>query len=136
MLDQNAGAIQILQRTEPWVRLSSLAGFLLAGLTIAFGADALLRGLSSPRVETLPLLLLYLLMGAVFLVPACYLHKYARRIRAFVAQGHQVHLEAALEAQRKFWKFTGVLALLAFAGLAIAGALAIIQKMWQTFPPT
>ncbi|HEV3216356.1 MAG TPA: hypothetical protein VGZ27_11575 [Vicinamibacterales bacterium] len=126
MPDPNAGVIQILQRTEPWVRLASVVAFLLAGLMMAFAAEAILGGSSPRRFETLPFLLLYLVAGVVFLVPAFHLHKYAGRIRAFVAQGHQVHLEAALEAQRKFWAFTGVLALLAFMGLAFAAVLAVI----------
>jgi hypothetical protein len=126
MPDPNAGVIQILQRTEPWVRLASVVAFLLAGLMMAFAADAILGGSAPRRFETLPFLLLYLLIGVVFLVPAFYLHKYAGRIRAFVAQGHQVHLEAALDAQRKIWTFTGVIALLVFMALALAAALAVL----------
>jgi hypothetical protein len=84
-----------------------------------FGVNALVGGLSSPRFESLPFLLLYLLTGIVFLVPAFYLHKYARRIKRFVAQGHQVQLEAALEAQRKFWKYTSILAVVVFVALTL-----------------
>ena len=70
--------------------------------------------------------LLYLLAGVVFLVPGIHLHKYAKRIGVFVAQGHLVQLEAALEAQRKFWKFAGVLVLAAILTLVLTAGLTFI----------
>jgi hypothetical protein len=126
MLDSHAGAIRILGQTQPWVRFASLVGLLLGGLMVSFGADALVGGFASRRFDMIPGLLLSLLLGAAFLVPALYLHKYARRIKVFVAQGHQGQLEAALEVQRKFWKYTGVLWLTVFTVLALAAAFAII----------
>lgn len=101
-MDPTAGAVQILRRTQPWVRLANLVAFLLAGLMAGFGADAVLGALPSERFKTLPFLLLYLPMSVVFFVPGVHLNKYAKRIGLFVAQGHQVQLEAALDAQRKF----------------------------------
>ena len=126
MPDSNAGATQILARAQPWVRFASLVGFLLGGLMVSFGADALLGGFASRRFDMIPGLLLSLLLAVAFLVPALYLHKYARRIKVFVAQGHRGQLEAALEVQRKFWKYTGVLWLTVFIFLALAAAFAII----------
>lgn len=95
---------------------------------VIFTSDAFRGGMSSLRLETLPFLLLYALMAFVFFVQAVYLHKYARRINVFVAQGHQVQLEAALEAQRKFWRFAGALLLLAFLLLALASGLAFVAS--------
>ena len=98
----------------------------MAGLMGSFALDAGVGGLASRRFETAPFLLVYLFMSVAFLVPAIYLHKYARRIKAFVAQGHVIQLERALEAQRKFWKFTVVLALAAFIVLTLVAWLALI----------
>ena len=126
MTDPTAGAAQILGRTEPWVRVASFVALLLAGVTASLAFDAVLGGLVSHRFETAPFLLLYGLLTIVFLVPAFYLHKYARRIRLFVAQGHTVQLEAALDAQRKYWTFVGVMALLGFFALAVAAVLALV----------
>jgi hypothetical protein len=125
--DPNAGVIQILRRTRPWVYFLSLFGFSIVGVISALGIASLV-GVGSERIGRdlhVVALFVYPLMVIVWLVPSFYLHKYARRIRTFVAQGHQVQLEAALEAQRHFWLFTGAMAL-AMAGLTclavIAGA--------------
>jgi hypothetical protein len=80
----------------------------------------------SHRLETAPFLVLELVFSIVFLVPSLYLNKYANRISVFVAQGHNVQLEAALEAQRKFWKFTGFFALLSLGFLALSAGLALL----------
>jgi hypothetical protein len=126
LIDPNAGTIQILQRTQPWVRLASFAGFLLAALMAFLAIDGIQGGLVSHRFETAPFLLLELVFSFVFLVPSLYLNKYANRISVFVAQGHNVQLEAALEAQRKFWKFAGLFALLSLSLLALATGLALV----------
>ena len=124
MHDPNAGVIQILRRTQPWVYLLSICGFLNIGL-------ALLALVSWVGIETgrmrreVPLVVLLVYPGFVILAlpPALYLYKYARRIQTFVAQGHQVQLESALEAQRHFWVFTGSIAL-AVAVLAFLSVVA------------
>jgi hypothetical protein len=110
--DPNAGIIKILDRTLPWVRLLSVAGFMSVGLVALLGAISWV-GISTERVEQIPLraLIMYPILMVLAFVPAFYLHKCARRIRSFVAQGHMVQLEGVLEAQRAFWKFMGGLVL-------------------------
>lgn len=126
MSDPHAGVIQILRRTQPWVYFLSIIGFLNVGLILLLAVVSWV-GIETERMgREVPLsaLLVYPLMVLLALPPALYLYKYARRIRTFVAQGHQVQLEAALEAQRRFWSFTGCIALamviLAFLGV-VAG---------------
>jgi hypothetical protein len=126
LIDPNAGTIHVLQRTQPWVRLASVIGFLLAAVMALIAFDGTVGGLTSRRFETAPFLLLDFVFSVVFLVPSLYLHKYASRISVFVAQGHNVQLEAALEAQRKFWKFTGLCALLSLILLALTAGLALV----------
>ena len=124
--DPHSGTILVLQRTQPWVRLASALGFLLSASMAFLGYDAMIGGLSSHRFETAPFLILEFVLAFMLLVPSLYLHKYANRIGVFVAQGHNVQLEAALEAQRKFWKFSGIFALLSLALLVLAATLALI----------
>ena len=90
------------------------------------GFDGVLGGLTSRRFESAPFLLLDFAFSFMFLVPSLYLHKYANRIGVFVAQGHNVQLEAALEAQRKFWKFTGLFVLLSLILLSLAAGFALV----------
>ena len=77
-------------------------------------------GISSVGRVPLEALVVYPVLMVLSFVPAFYLHKSARRISTFVAQGHTAQLEAVLEAQRVFWKFLGAVVLL------IAGAIALI----------
>lgn len=125
-MDAYSGTVNVLRRTEPWLRLASLVGFLASGLMVSFAVDGAFGGLRPQRFDAAPFIVLYLVLAAVFLVPSYYLNKFARRIRAFVAQGHPVQLEAALEVHRKFWKFTGVLAVAALVVLVLAAGLALI----------
>jgi hypothetical protein len=124
--DPNAGVILIMRKTHPWVLLLSVVGFINGGILVLL-AVASWAGIESGRAGTPPgpALLLYPLMGLLWFVPSFYLYKYARRIHTFVAQGHQVQLESALEAQRTFWKFLGIVALVVIVLTAVAVALAI-----------
>lgn len=112
MSDPNAGVIGILRRTLPWVRLLSIFGFLAVALFAVLGVVSFM-GISSERVESIPhqALFVYPILMALSFVPAFYLHKSARKMSMFVAQGHMVQLEAVLEAQRGLWKFLGSLVL-------------------------
>jgi hypothetical protein len=103
-----------------------LVGFLLSALMAFLGFDSMLRGLTAHRFETAPFIVLNFVFAVVFLVSSLYLHKYASRIGVFVAQGHNVQLESALEAQRKFWKFSGLCALLSLILLGLAAGRALI----------
>ena len=126
MVDPNSGLVSVLQRTQAWVRVVSVVGLTLSALMAFLAVDGMVGGLTSRRFETMPALLLEATFSFVFLVPSLYLNKYARRIKWFVAQGHTVQLEAALEAQRKFWKFTGLFALLSLILLTLAAGLALV----------
>ena|SRR5437868_419332 len=125
-VDPHAGTIAVLQKTQPWVRLASALGFLLAALMAFLGFDGLVGGLSAHRFDTAPFIVIDFVFAIVFLVPSLYLNKFASRIGVFVAQGHSVQLEAALEAQRKFWKFSGLFAVLSLTLLTLAAALALV----------
>jgi hypothetical protein len=121
LIDPNAGAIRVLQRTQPWVRMASFIGFLLAGGMVFLAVDGTLGGMASRRFETAPFLVLDVALGLAFLISSLYLHKYASRIGDFVAQGHSVQLESALEAQRKFWQFSVLCVLLSLLLMAAVG---------------
>lgn len=110
------------------MRFLSIVGFLAVAVVVLLGVVSWV-GISTERVESIPLaaLVVYPVLAISCLIPSFYLHKYARRIRVFVAQGHMVQLEAALEAERMFWRFFGIVAIIC-GGLTVAillGALAI-----------
>ena len=115
MSDPTAGAVRILRETRPWVRFVSSFGFLCSALIGLLGA-ASLAGMAGGQVHAAAWLL-YPALVVLYFVPSFQLLKYARRIDTFVAQGHTVQLEAALDAQRAFWRFAGLFVVLS-AGIA------------------
>jgi hypothetical protein len=125
-VDPHAGTILVLQKTQPWVRLAGVVGFLLSGVMAFQGINGVVGGLASRHFESIPLLVADFVFAVVFLAQARYLMKYANRIGVFVAQGHVVQLEAAMEAQRKFWKLTGLCVVLLVVALTLAAAVALI----------
>ena len=127
MNDPNAGVIHILRKTQPWVRLVSMFGFLCVGL-IGVLAVASWVGTSRDRLAQGPFaaLLLYPVLLVLYLIPSFQLLKYSRRIGTFVAQGHTVQLEAALEAQRAFWRFIGIVVVVSAGAMVLVLVAAMI----------
>jgi hypothetical protein len=123
--DPNAGLVVILRRSLPWIHLVSIFGFLIAGLIAVLGAASLAGMGGALQLHENPLgLMLHAVLLFTWLVPSFYLNKYARRIKVFLAQGHTVQLEAALEAERRFWMFAGgaglILAFCTIAAVVVA----------------
>jgi hypothetical protein len=114
-------AVQHLVRTQPWVRLVSIVGLIgtcivLLGLVffpVALGIAGVGRG------ETGFLLILVLIIGFLYLFPLIKLSKYAAAIRRMQQSRSSTDLEDALNQQRSFWKFVGVLTLIGVIGLAL-----------------
>ena len=116
---------RILGQTQPWARLMGILGFVTVGMTLLFGLGAAVAIVATQGWEAAFLSAVYPLMAAMYVPPSIYLTRYANRIGDFIAQGQQHQLEAALDAQRAFWKFMGIFALvsLVLAGLATLVAL-------------
>ena len=69
---------------------------------------------------------LYLVMAIVYLFPGIKLWKYANAITALTTSGRNQDLVAALNQQRSFWKFVGIMiiALMVLYFLVVIGAVA------------
>jgi uncharacterized protein DUF5362 len=98
-----------LQRTQPWVRFLAIMGFIGAGFMVLVGLTAGVAGAATGRVETIGLMVVYPIMAVLYVFPSLFLLRYADRIRSFVASGREQDLVGALDAQRSFWKFAGIL---------------------------
>ena len=106
-----------LERTQPWVRFLAIVGFVYIGLMIVGGLIAGAFLLASGEMQAVVILFLYPLIGVLYLYPALCLLRYANGIRSFTRTNDLQDLAAALDAQRGFWKFVGVLTAI---GLAVA----------------
>lgn len=109
-------ALDLLRKTRPWTRLLGVLGalglgfILLAALFMAIGATPPFNAM--PPGPRLVAALLYVLMAFLQLPPVIFLNRYASRITDLLATGTMAELEAALAAQKAFWKYVGILTLI------------------------
>ncbi len=121
----SAAAVQQLATTKPWVRFISVmafigAGFLLlaaAGMFIAsFAVGSSVMSKASqgnPAFGAIGgfvgLAAIYAVLAFVYIFPALKLWKYANAIGNLLLTGREEDLIAALNQQRSFWKFVGIM---------------------------
>lgn len=129
--------LQALAGTKPWVRLCSILGFIGAGFMILAGllmmTTGAMAGMGSRDAAGLggfPVVMgiTYLVLSIIYLFPALKLWKYGSAIVRLMSSNSTADLEAALDQQRGFWKFVGILmiimiaiTLLAMVGGILAG---------------
>lgn len=101
----------MLRQTRPWVKFLGVLGFVGCGLMILLGVIAGMIGLAGGQPQMLVFFFIYPLMGVLCYFPSLFLVRYAARINEFLSEGLQAQLDFALEAQKKYWKFMGILAL-------------------------
>jgi uncharacterized protein DUF5362 len=115
-----------LQRTQPWVRFLSIMGFILAGFMVLFGLVVGAAGAATGNYQTLGIMVMYPIMGVVYVFPSIFLLRYADRIKTFVASGLEEDLAGALDAQRSFWKFAGILTIVSIIFSLLFIAIAVM----------
>ena len=128
--DGIAGA---LAGTRPWVRLVSILGFigagfmLFTGLMFAVGSQFLPFAREAVGGGSFAVLgVVYACMGLLYFIPSRHLWRYGSFIDAYLRDPQEAQLEQALEAQRRFWKFVGILAAISLLFFFVAMALGII----------
>ena len=98
--------IEKLAGTQGWVRFFSVLGFIVFGLIMLGAVGALFLGSMGALIS-----LVYIVMGALYFFPTLKLSQYASRIARLRVTQSEVDLSAALEAQRSFWAFVGIVTL-------------------------
>lgn len=131
------GVLLQLQKTKPWVRFMSVMMFIGAGLMLMVGVVMGLAGgagLMTGQNKALGagvgmgIAVGYSLLAVLYIFPALKLWKYADRIRDLLNSRQIIDLEKALNEQRAFWKFVGVMMIVIFViyfVAAIIGAVVI-----------
>jgi len=104
------GVVRALAETRPWVRFLSILGFVVTGLiavaVIAMVGAALFGG----EVMVGVVAVFYLLGALLYGAGSYYLFAYSQRIGDFLRNPQRPQLEAALVAQKSFWKLLGIVA--------------------------
>ncbi len=106
--------LSMLRQTQPWVRFLSVLGIIFSALMVLVGSFGFVAmTFTGPRTASVPffLWLVYISMGVLYFLPALLLFRYASRINDLWTNRTVRQLEDALEAQKSFWKFVGILAL-------------------------
>ncbi|MBK1825995.1 DUF5362 family protein [Haloferula rosea] len=126
--------VEALRATKPWIRFCAILGFICTGfiflaalfMGLGGGVMATSLGSSSSSGGAMPFAamsavfsIVYVLMGLLYLFPSIKLWKYGSRIAELMSSQSSQDLEAALDAQRSFWKLVGIL-LAVFIALYIA----------------
>jgi hypothetical protein len=100
----------VLEQIRPWMRFLSVMTFICAALMLVLGfAIMALDGMGGPSAFAG---VIYVVMAVLYFLPAMLLWTSANRIAAFGRQRTVRMLAHALESQRSFWRFVGILALI------------------------
>ncbi len=113
-------AIETLRQTRPWVRFISVLGFIGSALMIGIGLLGGLMGTLSPQARAQSaVLFVYVPLSLLYIFPSLFLWRYADRIHKLQQSQHVADMESALEAQKSFWRFIGIVAAIILAIYAV-----------------
>jgi hypothetical protein len=89
----------------------AILGFIGAGFMILAGVIVGLAALAGAGggIGEAMVLVIYIPLGLLYIIPSVYLYRYSARIRDFVLFRRTDQLEQAIEAQKSFWRFVGIL---------------------------
>ena len=101
--------VQLLMETKPWVRLIGILGIIGVVLMVLGALGLAVAAMGSGQLQLMAIAAVYVVMAVVYIFPIRYLLQYASRIQDFARDGTTEHLDRALESQKSFWKFVGIL---------------------------
>jgi hypothetical protein len=116
------GVVEQLAKTKGWTRFAGVLSMLTGGFLIlacAAGSSVLNRtgNLQMPKRYIAIGLGFYLLAGGLYLVAGLKLSGFSSAIGRLIYSGKQGDLEDALDRQRSFWQFAGILSI--FIGIIL-----------------
>lgn len=135
--DVQARMIEAMRQTRPWVLLLSVLGFVGAGGMVLVGilvsvvgslGDAIASAGAFPGFGAV-VGVVYIALGAIYVVPSWLLWRYAASIGRFLEGGTLDQLATAVGAQKSFWRFTGICMLVVIVLYLAAIFLGVIVAM-------
>jgi hypothetical protein len=112
--------------SRPWVLFIAVMGFVYAGLSVIGGVLGLIGGTRRRDQDVVAYGLTSMIIGALAIIGAALLVRYANYLGGLRYQRHVAVLERALDALKGFWVFAAInlIVLLAFIVFAIVWAVA------------
>jgi len=120
---------QLLMETRPWVKLMGVLGMISVVFMVLGALGMVIAAVSGGQLQFMGLAVLYILMAVLYYFPIRYLLQYASRIQDFVRDGTTEHLDQALESQKSFWKFIGILTAIIMGFYAVGLLLFLIASV-------
>lgn len=110
-------ALAAILKTQFWVKLVGIAMLIISVLTILGGLVNMggLSGMGAFGEVFGVMIIIYLLMGAVYILLAIRLLKYAGAIQRLSRTQESNNLASAIEMQTKFWRLAGILTIIVIA---------------------
>jgi len=122
-----------LASTRPWVLFLSILGFIGCGLMVLAGIIMVGVAAASPVGRGIGFLgLIYIPMAILYLFPAYFLLKYSGAIRGFLATRSAPQMEKAIQSQKSFWKFVGILTLVVICFYILAIVIGFVAGVAMT----
>ena len=143
------GSIQALKETRPWVLFLAILGCIGTGLMVLAALGMLLAGTAISSSTSMPagfsygmmagMSVAYLVLGLLYLYPIVKLLKYSGAIKRLIQSGAAADLDEALQQQKSFWKFVGIVAIIMMVLYPVLVVLMIIggfnaSSMGRTAP--
>ena len=131
--DVSAIAIEMLRRTKGWVLFLSILGYIGCGFMV-LGGFFMMVGMGAVSAEMDAILpmgfvgmgIIYLIFAALYIYPCVKLTQYSSGIKRLLLSQASIDLETALDHQRSFWKFCGIIALITVSIYALIFVIAIV----------
>ncbi len=114
-----------MQETRPWVMLMAILGLISNGILLLVGLLAVLSMAIAAVVLGLAVAPVWLTSPILGLIGSYLLLSYGMRIGDFCRRDGVRELEAAIDAQKSFWKFTGIVVLVVL-GLALVTVVLVL----------
>ena len=102
-----------LAKTRPWVLLMAIVAMALGGLTLLGGLGWMIVSAVTGAIPLIAFALMLLATGGIQAWLGYLLLNYAQRIAHYLRERQPITLTRALQAQRAFWRLTGILVLTA-----------------------
>lgn len=115
-------SISFLRDTRPWISFLGIVGFVMCGLLFLLSIFLMYFISSNPffRGELLGNTVGLLIGSIVGFFPALFMYNYARNLKRFLATSDSQAMDEALENQKKYFIFIGVVMIIYLAIIAIA----------------
>ncbi|HEX2573468.1 MAG TPA: hypothetical protein VH877_28220 [Polyangia bacterium] len=99
--------VESMRLTKPWVKFLGILGFIGSGVMLLLGLFMLIVGANSKLPSWVGII--YLPLAALYIAPSLFLYRYGAAIEVFLRQVNLENLGEALQHQKSFWRFVGIL---------------------------